>query len=88
MADYRELWQKLGMDLENMMYYEVLPQLYGGVYLSQENRPEGMNYYNFVVAEVHGLRIKELDDHKKEGGKVVGTFAYLFPMNLFLLPVP
>ena len=52
MADYRELWGRLGMDLEKHdVLCEVLPQLYGGVYLSQENRPEGMNYYNFVVSE-------------------------------------
>ena len=85
MADYRELWQKLGMDLEKHdVLCEVLPQLYGGVYLSQENRPEGMNYYNFVVSEVHGLRIKELDDHKQQGGKVVGTFCIFVPDELIL----
>lgn len=85
MADYRELWDRLGMDLEKHdVLCDVLPQLYEGVYLSQENRPEGMNYYNFVVAEVHGLRIKELDDHKKQGGKVVGTFCVFVPDELIL----
>ena len=85
MADYRELWGRLGMDLEKHdVLCEVLPQLYGGVYLSQENRPEGMNYYNFVVSEVHGLRIKELDDHKKQGGKVVGTFCVFVPDEMIL----
>lgn len=85
MADYRELWDRLGMDLEKHdVLCDVLPQLFGGVYLTQENRPEGMNYYNFVVAEVHGLRIKELDDHKKQGGKVVGTFCVFVPDELIL----
>lgn len=80
MGDYRKLWSDLGMDLEKHdKLCAVLPELYGSVYLSQKNRPEGMNYFNFVVAEVHGLRIQELDDHKKEGGKVVGTFCVFVP---------
>lgn len=85
MADYREMWASLGMDLEKHdVLCEVLPQLYGGVYLNQENRPEGMNYYNFVVSEVHGLRIQELNDHRKQGGKVVGTFCVFVPDELIL----
>lgn len=85
MADYRELWSNLGMDLEKHdVLCSVLPELYGGVYLSQKNRPEGMNYYNFVISEVHGLRIKELDDHRKAGGKVVGTFCVFVPDELIL----
>lgn len=85
MADYRELWERLGMDLEKHdALCAVLPELYGGVYLSQQNRPEGMNYYNFVISEVHGLRIQELDNHKKEGGKVIGTFCVFVPDELIL----
>ncbi|RKD32303.1 double-cubane-cluster-containing anaerobic reductase [Thermohalobacter berrensis] len=80
MADYRELWKSLDMDLEKHdKLCEVLPEFYEDVYLSQKNRPEGMNYYNFVISEVHGLRIKELDDHKQNGGKVLGTFCVFVP---------
>lgn len=85
MGDYRKLWSDLGMDLEKHdKLCAVLPELYGSVYLSQENRPEGMNYFNFVVAEVHGLRIEELDNHKKDGGKVVGTFCVFVPDEIIL----
>ena len=85
MADYRELWTSLNMDLEKHdQLCEVLPELYGGVYLTQENRPEGMNYFNFVVSEVHGLRIAELDKHRKEGGKVLGTFCVFVPDEVIL----
>jgi benzoyl-CoA reductase/2-hydroxyglutaryl-CoA dehydratase subunit BcrC/BadD/HgdB len=85
MGDYRKLWSDLGMDLEKHdKLCAVLPELYSSVYLSQENRPEGMNYFNFVVAEVHGLRIEELDNHKKEGGKVVGTFCVFVPDEVIL----
>jgi benzoyl-CoA reductase/2-hydroxyglutaryl-CoA dehydratase subunit BcrC/BadD/HgdB len=58
--------------------------LYGGTHLSQENRPEGMNYFNFVVSEVHGLRIQELDEHRQKGGKVLGTFCVFVPDEVIL----
>jgi len=85
MGDYRKLWSDLGMDLEKHdKLCAVLPEMYSAVYLTQENRPEGMNYFNFVVAEVHGLRIQELDEHKKDGGKVVGTFCVFVPDEIIL----
>ena len=85
MGDYRKLWSDLGMDLEKHdKLCAVLPELYSSVYLTQENRPEGMNYFNFVVAEVHGLRIQELDEHKKDGGKVIGTFCVFVPDEVIL----
>ena len=61
MADYRKMWESLGMDLETHdQLCEVLPQAFGDVFLSQENRPEAMDYYNFVIAEIHGVRPDEL----------------------------
>ncbi|MFL0247275.1 double-cubane-cluster-containing anaerobic reductase [Candidatus Clostridium stratigraminis] len=85
MGDYRELWKNLNMDLEKHdQLCAVLPEMYGSVYLSQENRPEGMNYFNFVVSEVHGLRVEELDKHKKNGGKVLGTFCVFVPDEVIL----
>lgn len=85
MGDYRKLWSDLGMDLEKHdKLCAVLPELYSSVYLTQENRPQGMNYFNFVMAEVHGLRIQELDDHKKSGGKVIGTFCVFVPDEILL----
>lgn len=80
MADYHKMWEELGMDLETHdQLCEVLPQAFGDVYLSQENRPEGMDYYNFVVSEIHGVRPAELIEHQKKGGKVFGTFCVYVP---------
>lgn len=80
MSDYREMWESLGMDLETHdQLCEVLPQAFGDVFLTQENRPEAMDYYNFVVAEIHGVRPQELIEHQKKGGKVFGTFCVFVP---------
>ncbi len=80
MADYRKMWADLNMDLETHdMLCEVLPQAFGDVYLSQENRPDGMGYYNFVVSEIHGVRPAELIEAQKNGTKVFGTFCVYVP---------
>ena len=80
MADYRKMWEDLGMNLEmHDQLCEVLPQAFGDVYLSQENRPDSMDYYNMVVADIHGIRPAELIEHQKKGGKVFGTFCVYVP---------
>lgn len=80
MADYHKMWEALGMDVKTHdLLCEALPGAFGDVYLSQENRPEGMDYFNMVVAEIHGIRPAELVEHKKNGGKVVGTFCIHVP---------
>src|SRR4030065_1535528 len=85
MEDYRQMWSELGLDLEaHDGLLAVLPGIYEDTILSQEGRPEGMSYFDFVFSEIHGLRIKELYDHRKAGGKVVGTFCTYVPEELII----
>ena len=80
MADNREMWQSLGMDLETHdQLCAVFPTAFGDVYLSQENRPAGMAFYDFVVSDIHGIRPAELIELQKQGGKVFGTFCVYVP---------
>ncbi|MEG0250203.1 MAG: double-cubane-cluster-containing anaerobic reductase [Peptostreptococcus sp.] len=81
MADYREMWKDLGMDVEaHDQLCEVLPMAFTDVYLSQKNRPENMGYFDFVVSEIHGVRPAELVKAQKENGtKVFGTFCVYVP---------
>lgn len=80
MADYRKMWEELGMNVElHDQLCAVLPQAFGDVFLSQENRPDSMDYYNMVVADIHGIRPAELIEHQKKGGKVFGTFCVYVP---------
>ena len=66
------MWKSLGLDLKaHDALLFVLGQGYQEVFLSQQNRPKGMQYFDFVMSEVHGLRIKELMDAKAEGRKVI-----------------
>ena len=83
--DYRTMWADLGLDLEKHdALLEVLGQAYGDIYLAQKNRPEGMGYFDFVMSEVHGLRIKELVDAQAQGKIIVGSFCVFVPEELVL----
>lgn len=80
MTDYRQMWTELDMDLDTHdQLCAVLPDAFGDTYLSQENRPEGMAFYDFVVSEIHGVRPAELIELQKQGGKVFGTFCVFVP---------
>lgn len=83
--EYRSLWSELGLKLEaHDGLLTVLSDAYKNIYLSQKNRPEGMKYFDFVISEVHGLRIKEIYNGKKDGKKIIGTFCVYVPEELIL----
>jgi benzoyl-CoA reductase/2-hydroxyglutaryl-CoA dehydratase subunit BcrC/BadD/HgdB len=87
MSDYTQMWSKLGLDLKGHdALLSVLGGAYQDVFLSQKNRPrpEGMKYFDFVMSEVHGLRIKELMDAKEQGRKVIGSYCVFVPEELIL----
>jgi len=85
MSEYTEMWSELGLDLKG---HDALLSILGGAYkdifLSQKNRPEGMKYFDFVMSEVHGLRIKELVDAQTQGRKVIGSYCVYVPEELIL----
>jgi benzoyl-CoA reductase/2-hydroxyglutaryl-CoA dehydratase subunit BcrC/BadD/HgdB len=77
------MWLELGLDLAaHDQLLSVLGQGCAQVFLSQQNRPQGMDYFNFVMSEVHGLRVKELVDGKKAGVKVVGSYCVFVPEEI------
>jgi len=85
MSDYNQMWADLGLDLPTHdAVLALVGKMYGDIFMSQQNRPEGMKYFDFVMSEVHGLRIKELLDAKAEGRKIIGTFCVFVPEELVL----
>ncbi|MBN1495636.1 MAG: 2-hydroxyacyl-CoA dehydratase [Spirochaetes bacterium] len=85
MSDYTQMWSSLGLDLKaHDALLSVLGGAYTDIFLSQKNRPEGMKYFDFVMSEVHGLRIKELMDAKAQGRKVIGSYCVFVPEELIL----
>jgi benzoyl-CoA reductase/2-hydroxyglutaryl-CoA dehydratase subunit BcrC/BadD/HgdB len=83
MSDYERMWEELGLDLSaHDALLTVLGKFYGDIYLNQTGRLSGMQYLDFVVSEIHGLRIQELLAEKAKGHKIVGTFCVYAPEEL------
>ena len=84
-VDRHPMWEELGMDLDTHdQLCAVLPTAFGDTYLSQENRPEGMAFWDMVVADIHGIRPAELIEAQKEGKKVFGTFCVYVPDEIVI----
>lgn len=84
-ADYRSMWADLGLNLEaHDALLDVLGKAYQEIYLAQKQRPEEMGYFDFVMSEVHGLRIKELLEEKAAGRKIVGSYCVFVPEEIVL----
>jgi len=81
--DYTKMWEDLGLDLKSHdALLALLGKGYEDIYLSQKGRPEAMTYFDFVMGEVHGLRIKELMDEKAAGRKVIGAYCLYVPEEI------
>ncbi|HEX8961253.1 MAG TPA: 2-hydroxyacyl-CoA dehydratase family protein, partial [Geobacteraceae bacterium] len=82
---YEPIWKELGLNLENHAgLLGVLSDAYRNIYLAQQNRPKGMEYFDFVISEVHGLRIKEIYEAREAGRPVVGGFCVYVPEEIVL----
>jgi benzoyl-CoA reductase/2-hydroxyglutaryl-CoA dehydratase subunit BcrC/BadD/HgdB len=80
---YVELWKNLGIDLEKHgQLMAALPNFVVNLVLSQKNRPKKMDYFDFVLSEIHGLRVEELAKLRDAGKKVVGAFCLYAPEEL------
>ena len=80
--DYHTMWSRLGMNLEDHdKLLGAVGQMYGDVYLTQENRPKTTSYLDGVAGNLHSGRIREILDSKADGRakKIVGTFCLYVP---------
>ncbi|WP_422880228.1 double-cubane-cluster-containing anaerobic reductase [Moorella sulfitireducens] len=79
------MWRVLGLDLERHdVFLGALPGAFSEVFLLQENRPEGMAYFDNLLGEAHGRRVQEVLEQKKAGRVVAGTFCVFVPEELIL----
>jgi len=82
-TDNRQMWADLGIDLKRHdVLLNALGPIYKEVYLSQTNRPQGMGFFDFVVGDIHGIRVQELRQHAMNGGKVVATYCVFVPEEI------
>ena len=80
---YVPMWKSLDMDIEkHNQLLNGLGQYYTNVVLPQRNRPKAMGYFDFVISEIHGLRVQELAELRAAGKKVIGAFCIYAPEEL------
>ncbi len=81
--DNRQMWADLGIDLaQHDVLLGALPTVFQETYLSQANRPKGMGFFDFVVGDIHGVRVRELRQHAAAGRQVVATYCVFVPDEL------
>lgn len=83
--DYHPMWESLGMNLEHHdMLLGAVGQMYGSMFLTQNNRPKATSYLDFVAMNIHSGRIKEMLDKKESGEakKIVGSFCLYVPEEI------
>lgn len=93
MADFRNLWQELGLDLERHdRLISTQAKLFNKVFPTQKNRPRAMEMFDHAFHASHGERVAELWEHRKQGGKAIGTFCIYVPDEIALavdvIPIP
>ncbi|MEA3363437.1 MAG: double-cubane-cluster-containing anaerobic reductase [Thermodesulfobacteriota bacterium] len=78
-----DLWAELDMDVERFKNVPpTLTQVYKDIFLSQENRPESMAYFDEMISNIYTGRIQEIVDAKKAGHPVIGTFCVYVPEEI------
>lgn len=82
-AAYPEMWDGLGMDVARFDKARLmLGEAYEKLFLSQTQRPEKMAYFDEMISEIFGGRIKEILAVKNSGKPVVGTFCVYIPEEI------
>ncbi len=80
-----ELLRSLGLDVDlHRRIIESINRAFARTVLSQKNRPLRMAYFDGVIHNAHGRRVQEIVDHRKAGGKFVGTFCIYVPEEIVL----
>jgi benzoyl-CoA reductase/2-hydroxyglutaryl-CoA dehydratase subunit BcrC/BadD/HgdB len=78
-----DLWATLDMDIDRFMNVPpMLTDAFKNIFLSQQNRPKMMAYFDDMVSNIFTGRIQELVDAKAEGRPVIGTFCVYVPEEI------
>ncbi|MEI6499945.1 MAG: double-cubane-cluster-containing anaerobic reductase [Armatimonadota bacterium] len=81
----REMWAKLGLDVElHDQLLQTIDHSFASQVLTQTHRPAAMAYFDEAVHAAHGERVREIIAHREAGGKFVGTFCIFVPDELIL----
>jgi benzoyl-CoA reductase/2-hydroxyglutaryl-CoA dehydratase subunit BcrC/BadD/HgdB len=80
---HKELLADIGVDVERhakMMGMGL--EAYKTQFMSQVNRPKGMEYFDWFMSEIQGQRIAEINKLRAEKKPAVGTFCIFVPEEI------
>ena len=78
-----ELWSSLDLDVGRFMNVPpMLSDAFKTIFLSQQNSPKMMAYFDDMVSNIFTGRIRELIEAREEGRPVIGTFCVYVPEEI------
>lgn len=83
LEEHKKLLSDIGVDVERhakMMSMGL--ESYKQQFMTQENRPEGMKYFDWFMSEIQGQRIAEINKLRAEKKPAVGTFCIFVPEEI------
>lgn len=83
--EHRDLLSNIGVDVDRhatMMSMGL--ESYQNQFMSQENRPEGMKYFDWFMSEIQGGRIAEINELRQKKKPAVGTFCIFVPEEIIV----
>ena len=85
MIDPSSGWQEKAIDIQKQdSICEDIQQRHREIFLTQENRPQAMTYFDQAVLNAFGSRIDELIELKKKGAKIVGLYCTFVPEEIIV----
>ena len=85
MARPDELLKDLGLDVElHHRIFDAIDRSFRKTVLAQTDRPARMAYFDGVILEAHGGRVREIVARRAAGDKLIGTFCVFVPEELVL----
>ncbi len=85
MARPDELLKDLGLDIDlHHRIFDAVDRSFRKTVLAQKGRPVRMAYFDGVIHESHGGRVREIVERRAAGDKFIGTFCIYVPEELVL----
>ncbi|MGZ5556429.1 MAG: double-cubane-cluster-containing anaerobic reductase [Candidatus Aminicenantales bacterium] len=85
MARSDELLKDLGLDVDlHRRIFDAVDRNFRETVLAQKIRPARMAYFDGVIHEAHGGRVREIIERRAAGDKLIGTFCIYVPEEIVL----
>ncbi|RXJ96499.1 3-hydroxyacyl-ACP dehydratase [Malaciobacter molluscorum] len=83
--EHKDLLEKLGVDVpRHAKMMEMGFESYKNQFMSQENRPEAMKYFDWFMSEMQRQRIAEINKLRENKKPAIGAFCIFVPEELIV----